>query len=302
MKLAFLIQCHKNPKQIIMLIESLSHPDIDFYVHIDKKSKMTLETINRKYSNVFILSDKERVDVRWGTFSQVQATLNLLKRANEKKYDYYWLISGQDFPIVTNEKIIAKLTDAMYKGNNYVNLFYSKNNGAKVSTNFDKRNDIVYPTWMMKQGLKYRIIRRTWVELTGGYKHTFSMFQRSNNDKLKYYFGSSWWCIDNKFAYYILNYIEMHPEYISFFEKASCPDESFFQTLLMNSEFASSRKDYLHYIDWSEGKSSPKTLRCSDLENVFQSKKLMARKIDMNYDKKIIDEILKRINYIECGE
>lgn len=302
MKLAFLIQCHKNPKQIMMLIETLSHPGIDFYVHIDKKSKITLETINRHKSNVFILSDKERVDVRWGTFSQVQATLNLLKRAAENKYDYYWLISGQDFPLVKNEDIIAKLTDGMCNGNNYVDLFYTKNNGANLSTNFDKRNDIVFPKWMMKQGLKYRIIRRAWVELTGGYKHTFSMFQRSNNDKLKYYFGSSWWCIHNKFAYYILNYIDMHPEYMSFFENASCPDESFFQTLLMNSEFASSRKDYLHYIDWSQGKSSPKTLRCSDLENVFQSKKLMARKIDMDYDEKIIDEILKRINNVECGE
>ena len=37
MKIAILIQCHKNPKQINLLLERLNHPQIDCYVHIDKK-------------------------------------------------------------------------------------------------------------------------------------------------------------------------------------------------------------------------------------------------------------------------
>ena len=38
MKIAILIQCHKNPKQINLLLERLNHPDIDCYLHIDKKA------------------------------------------------------------------------------------------------------------------------------------------------------------------------------------------------------------------------------------------------------------------------
>lgn len=109
MKLAFLIQCHKNADQINQLIGALSHPDIDLYIHVDKKSEIT-QQIRINNSNVTILSDEERVDVRWGTFSQVQATLNLLKRSYRKKYDFYWLISGQDFPLVSAESIIMKLS------------------------------------------------------------------------------------------------------------------------------------------------------------------------------------------------
>lgn len=116
MKLAFLIQCHKNPKQINKLIQVLSHPDVDLYVHIDKKSEISAEQINLNTSNVKILNDEDRVDVRWGTFSQVKATLNLLKEAYEKKYDYYWLISGQDFPLVSVEDIILRFADAKWGG------------------------------------------------------------------------------------------------------------------------------------------------------------------------------------------
>ena len=64
----------------------------------------------------------------------------------------------------------------------------------------------------------------------------------------------------------------------------------------MNSKFAFSRREYLQYIDWSEGNSSPKTLKCSDLDKVFSSNKFMARKVDKDFDEKIITEILKRIN------
>lgn len=145
MKLAFLIQCHKNADQINQLIGALSHPDIDLYIHVDKKSEIT-QQIRINNSNVTILSDEERVDVRWGTFSQVQATLNLLKRSYRKKYDFYWLISGQDFPLVSAESIIMKLSST--KGEyNFINLFVSKNNGAKKCTNFDKRNEIIFPAW-----------------------------------------------------------------------------------------------------------------------------------------------------------
>lgn len=48
MKIAILIQCHKNPKQINLLLERLNHPDIDCYLHIDKKADFTDKIIHRK--------------------------------------------------------------------------------------------------------------------------------------------------------------------------------------------------------------------------------------------------------------
>lgn len=114
MKIAILIQCHKNPKQINLLLERLNHPDIDCYLHIDKKADFTDKIIHRE--NVFVLPDEQRVSVEWAQISQVTATLNLLNTAVagiRGSYDYYWLISGQDWPLRSADKIVKFLKNTM---------------------------------------------------------------------------------------------------------------------------------------------------------------------------------------------
>lgn len=166
------------------------------------------------------------------------------------------------------------------KNNNYVNLFKSKNNGIGHTTNYDKRNQIVYPNWMLNRKFTTRIVRRLWVAISGGYHHTYKIYERKQLADTLFFFGSQWWWIHRYFCKYIFDYMEKHPEYEQFFAKSRCPDESFFHTLLMNSPYADMRRDYLHYIDWSEGKSSPKTLTYQDFDAIINSKKLFARKID----------------------
>lgn len=297
MKLAFLLQCHKNPDQVNMLIKTLTHPDIDFYVHVDKKSDIST-SIDTSSGNVFLIPDAYRVDVKWATYSQVEAAISLIKYASSKNnYNFYWQISGQCFPLVDSATIVNFL--ASQKGSNFIELFKSKWNGAGIQTTYDKTNDIYFPDWMFKQDFLHRIIRRGWVEITGGYGKTYSIFKKHNPCGIKYYYGSCWWCLSGDFIQYCLKYIFDNTDYCESYKHTSCPDESFFQTLLMNSTYAETQKDYLHYIDWSEGKSSPKTLTCDDLDKMFLSGKLMARKIDSEYDRNIIPEIKKRIGMTE---
>lgn len=90
---------------------------------------------------------------------------------------------------------------------------------------------------------------------------------------------------------WILEYLRNHYNYVSYFMHCSTPDESFFQTLVMNSPYKDEREDYLHYVDWSESGNSPKTLTIDDYEKLKASDKLMARKLDTEVDRRIIDEI-----------
>ena len=93
MKLAILLLCHKNAEQINLFLETLKHPDIEFFIHMDKKADIVDQLIKRP--DIHVLSDNLRVDVRWGEFSQTQATLNLFSAAREiKKFGYYWVCSG----------------------------------------------------------------------------------------------------------------------------------------------------------------------------------------------------------------
>lgn len=117
-----------------------------------------------------------------------------------------------------------------------------------------------------------------------------------NNQKIKtanvqYYFGSQWWCLNDAMVKWIYKFLENYPEYIKLFKHSLCPDECFFQTLVMNSPFANTTKPYLHYIKWEKGKSSPKTLTESDYQEIVGSSKLMARKFDIDVDKEIISKL-----------
>lgn len=99
MKLAILLLCHKNAEQINLFLDTLKHPDIEFFIHMDKKANI-VDQIEQRL-DIHILPSNLRVDVKWSGFSMIEATLNLLWEAYKaKKFDYYWLCSGQDFPLV----------------------------------------------------------------------------------------------------------------------------------------------------------------------------------------------------------
>ena len=125
MKIAFLILCHKNPVQINYLIDTLDDKDVDFYLHIDKKSNIINEI--KKKDNIYFLDKSKRLDIKWGQSQMIHATVNLIECAlnNNIKYDYFWFLSGQDFPI----KSISYIKDFLEKNKerNYIEIM-SKNN------------------------------------------------------------------------------------------------------------------------------------------------------------------------------
>lgn len=124
---------------------------------------------------------------------------------------------------------------------------------------------------------------------------TFPLFKRQSPNNLKYYFGSSWWCLNRLVVEYIIDYLNENPNYEYFFKHSLCPDECFFQTLVMNSPFRKNVKPNLHYIKWVEGKNSPEILKEHDFKDIISSSKLIARKFDIDIDK----EIIKKLNIKE---
>lgn len=290
MKIAFLIQCHRLPKQLNELLNVLDNEDVQIFVHADKKSDIKEQIILR--SNVHLLPDEWRVDVKWGKFSQVSAAINLLKYSRQfGSFDFYWQISGQDFPIKNIQEILSFLQNN--KDKNFINLCKSRYNGLNKSNNFDKRAELYFPTWMSNRTLIVKIIRKIYVIITGGTANTFSIYRRKMVDKIKPCFGSSWWCLNNDFVEYAINKIEQEPKLIKFFNNVSCPDESFFQTLFMNSPYVDTQAEYLHYIDWSAGGSSPKNLTIKDYNDIVSSDKFFARKIDGDFG--LIEKLKKNL-------
>lgn len=287
MKVAFLMLCHKNPKQINLLLKALKHPQIDVFIHVDSKNENIREAIE-KSDGVYLLPKKDCVDVQWAQFSEVKATLNLLNVAISKGgYSHYFLISGQDFPLKSIGKIVRFLNER--KDENFIDCALIKR--------FEKRNDIYFPRMVIGRRIWQKILKGILVYSTGGWNQTFSIIKRLKPANVQYYFGSQWWCLNDAMVKWIYNFLENYPEYIKLFKHSLCPDECFFQTLVMNSPFANTTKPYLHYIKWEKGKSSPKTLTTIDYEELKKAEKLIARKFDINVDAEIIERL--RMRYAE---
>jgi len=204
------------------------------------------------------------------------------------QYNFYWVCSGQDFPIKPVDQIVEKFAANINK--NFVNLFESQNFKGEFN-HYDKRNSIYYPGFLFGRSAEKRIMKRAYVEITGGYNRTFTWFQRKNVTGLVFYFGANWMALNRDIVTWMFQYMKSHPEYTAFFHHCQNPDESFFHTLFMNSPYRETREDFLHYVDWSEGGNSPKVLTINDYERLKHSQLLMARKFDADVDSTVIEKL-----------
>ncbi len=232
MKIAYLIQAHNNYLHLQKLINALNEPDSFFYIHIDKKSLIP----SLKGDNIIFINQRE--NVYWSGFSQVKATLNLLRAAVINQHDYYAFISGTDYPIKPN----TYLSNLLEKGGEYIRIAKGTN-----STNPISRYKYFYFTDFYNR--RNRQSRKTkfylWLQ------QTLRKLKISKPIPFELYVGSSWFVLSYACVNHILEEIRVQKKYIRFYKSAFCPDESFFQTIIGNSKFYHQVKGYLTYTDWS---------------------------------------------------
>ena len=281
MKLAYIIQAHKGFKQLKLLIDVLSI-ESDIYIHIDLKNQELYQQLRSHYQskiNIFIIS--ERVSVNWSGFSQIEATLKLLEKTQNKNYDYISLLSGQDFPIKSYSEIINFLEKKPTR--EFVHI-------AKDYKNYEWRI-LRYSPWSENPNIRkfpLNKINSISIKLQNLFHIQKQFFKEED-----IYMGSSWFTLTDNAVKYLLNNI--NNELIEGYKKTTCSDEHFIQTILMNSEFKDRVVgDNLTYIDWSEGNPNPKILTIDDLQKLKTSSKLFARKFDLDIDKEIIFKIINK--------
>jgi hypothetical protein len=97
---------------------------------------------------------------------------------------------------------------------------------------------------------------------------------------IELYGGSQWWTLSKEALQYIVKHGMTGSTYYKHFRHTLCPDEIYFQTLLLNSPLREKLvNDNLRYIDWNTGPQWPRMLDETDYEAIIASGKLFARKI-----------------------
>lgn len=279
MKIAYLIQAHKNLEQLKGLIAYLIDGRHYCFVHIDKKSAALYKQLSSVYADnksVFIVND--RVVVNWSGFSQVMATLMLMDSARQASVDFdrIHLMSGEDFPIQTLEYI-----DDFFEKNRY-NEFIEYSSIGEYEWRLLQYNFLTESN--KNRTLPVRAIQKTLREIQK------IIPSRKVLENFELYKGSSWFNLSREALEYIMIFLENNPNFINQFNYSACADEHFFQIILLNSPFKEQViNDNLYYMEWSLDQNSPKYLDIQNLEQIkSKSDKLFARKFDEGTTKKLI--------------
>lgn len=265
MKQVFLIQAHKDMDQLNALIGQLVDPDFLVYVHLDRKCDLDPAQLHHAARMI-----TRRVDVHWGRFSQVEATLVSIRQilAEVPRFDKLIFLSAQDFPLLPNkllkrelEQVRAhELIETAPIGAGGWNVAHRYQYFHREGGGFAER---------LACALANRILRLC--------KRT-----RRFPDGLAPHGGSSWWALSRDCLAEVLRMADARPGLARFCATVQCPDELFFQTLVMNSPFAGRvLPENFRYIQWPEqGARNPKILDEHDFERIRASRAHFCRKLD----------------------
>lgn len=291
MRHAILITTHDNVEISKNLLSLYDDKNIDFYFLIDKKAKSYNEEVLKdicKKSSVYFVP---KINIYWGSFSQIQAEYILLENAVKKSYDYYHLISGCDIPLYTKNEFFDFFEQN--KGKEFVE--YSPKEIAEKNKVQDRVK--YYYVFMESVREKSAIKRKPKTFLREFFLKLQKLLKIDRTKGKEFQYGSNWFDITDDFAKYIL---KNKPWVIKHFKKTCCADELFLQTLLFNSPFYSNNYYCLNeknrifqrnrYTDWTRGQ--PYTFKKEDYNEIINIKEsLFIRKFNYKNDAEIVNKL-----------
>ena len=285
LKICFLVLCHKNEEQLRELIGVLDSKNTFFYIHIDKSSDMNFSI---QKENVIVLPFEDRVSVKWGDRSMVDATMHLMEAALQGEFDYYYLISGQDFPI----KPLAQLEEFLGQNNgkDFVHFYTNNQLNDPEYRRYSKRNDLYYPPIILKNTFVSKVLKKAYIIITGGPRNT--IVKRKHKSYKHFYYGSQWWCLTKESVRKVYVELSKNDWIYDDLYQTNCPDECFVQTILYNDVgHREMLESNLTYFDFTNQKRSPNVLDERWYDTLRNSNKFLARKFERGKSDKLIELI-----------
>lgn len=292
-KHAYLIIAHSEFELLKLLVCKLDDIRNDIYIHFDAKCNEIplLQCINSK---LYILPN--RIDVRWGDYSQIETEMLLFEYAHGMqmkyniRYQYFHLISGVDIPL---------------KSQDYIHNFFDSHNG-KEFLGFFQGN--IEPELRKKVQL-YHLFPKCFtksrnINLKSILRALFCRFQLLMNYKrnkdLELVRGTNWGSITNDLVEFLLSKKE---EIYIRFNHTFCADEVYKHTFCWNSPFKerifnleNEGLGCMRDINWiiTDRESFLPSFKMDDYDRLTNSPMLFARKFDsVNIDvvKRILSEL-----------
>jgi len=269
--IAYLIMVHRLPEQFYKMFTAIYDSENIYLISIDKKADVEIvEKIKfylKRFTNVFVIVTNT---VTWGGYSMIQAELNGIEFLLKKELNWHFFInlSGQDYPLKSQMIIRNFLTDN--KGKNFLKIIDQKRKRPetmnRIENYFEESNNEVKMISTQRKYLK----------------------------NVAPYIGGQWMILSRNCCEFFCNSNEIQ-KFKDFYINTLIPDESFFQTVLMNSSFkgeiVNDDKRSIIWIPDGDIKLRPKTFTIKDFDFLLLGQNMFARKFDDNVDGNIIKKL-----------
>lgn len=282
MRVAHIIIAHKNPLQLERLIRKMQHDNFDFYIHIDKKVNIDSFIFLKQLKGVSFISN--RIECNWGGHSTFKAMVSSLDEVlkNKISYNFYNLLSAQDYPLRRNEEFYEFLK--VHPWNSFIH--YEPEEESDWWKTAVKRYQKYHLT-------DYKFVGRYFVEMALNNLLPIRKFPMP----MKLYGGrkASWWTLNHECASYLSNFLKRKNKLDNFLKFCWGTDEFVIPTILLNSPLKNQIvNDNLRYIYFPEGKANPRTLVLEDLPLMVDSNMFFARKFELPMSAHVMAEIDKQ--------
>lgn len=304
---ACIVLAYHLPRQLASLLGALRHPEIRLYLHIDRRKPLAPFQRALTKSGLTHVGLLPRHPSRWGSAQCVDAALEGLAAGVADGCSYFVLISGQDFPLRQTDGIVAFFESA--GSTSYMSYMpVSESTAGQRGQSWHGRHRTEFYTYTVR-GLRELCVPRgedvsfmSWRGrvLNEGLRLR-SAFRppRQHPNYARPYTGSTWWNMSRVAAQYVLGFVGEHPDFRRYHEYTLAPEELFFQSILVGTEFASRYEvidDDLRFFVWPDGAPNPLVLTVDDLPSIVQSEKLFARKFDETVDQAVIGQLAEVVS------
>lgn len=288
---AFIIPVHKQPRLLARIISVLQSQNHYFFIHVDGNSQEYTQFVKecQKFNNVNFVN---RIPVFHCGISQVYATLVMLDatRKHHTHFDYVHQISGQDYPLRSNEQF---------------DEFFESTDESFMCFNYEKQMEYWKPiydehvNWWSSNG-------------TSGFLDTF--FRNHYHSRIFHKLfprtpimncagGWDWFSWSDNVVDFLRSKIPFAPpywrnKYLRRFNHTIAPGEHLWPTLLYPhlAELKIRKHFPLRYVSWHayhdvEQTHRPYDMDERDYERIINSAAFFCRKVDETISAKLLDMI-----------
>lgn len=249
MKPIFLVYTFQDAEHLRELVTVLSPYEV--FVHVDAKVDLSpFATAVAGCTNVRMLQD--RVQVNWGGYSQVRAIRALVRSALEiaSADDYLVLLSGSDYPLRAVDELVAHFEE--HRGRQFLRAFEIAKSEEKYRRQIDRSHHRDMRFLSKRTGNKVlRKIRNGIIRLIDGPLSTTR--SPAPPAGLRIGHGGTHFALTAE----CLRAMEtlVTPEVERYFARVFCPEEKFYQSLILRTRFAAATpaggfEDYVGPGNW----------------------------------------------------